>query len=81
MDSTQTDLKHKHIKDESLLEVLVFIKHFAELSHRSSLSLSIPCLLWNRTQNINLNIPILHSTGILKGSPDVSLDISYFQIN
>ena len=40
MDSTQTDLKHKHIKDESLLEVLVFIKHFAELSHRSSLSLS-----------------------------------------
>ena len=39
MDSTQTDLKHKHIKDESLLEVLVFIKHFAELSHRSSLSL------------------------------------------
>ena len=38
MDSTQTDLKHKHIKDESLLAVLVFIKHFAELSHRSSLS-------------------------------------------
>ena len=71
MDSTQTDLKHKHIKDESLLAVLVFIKHFAELSHRCSLSLNLMSPLKQNTQH---KPKYILYAGILKGTPYVSLD-------